>query len=83
MYYVYILKSKKDNKLYVGKTQNLKRRFLEHNSGKVISTKNRKPFELLFYEAFKNKTDAGRDELFFKSGYGREIIKDKLLNSLK
>lgn len=83
MYYVYILKSKKDNKLYVGKTQDLKRRFLEHNSGKVISTKNRKPFELLFYEAFKNKTDAGRDELFFKSGYGREIIKDKLLNSLK
>ena len=83
MYYVYILKSKKDNKLYVGKTKDLRRRFSEHNSGKVISTKNRTPFELLFYEAFKSKTDAGRDELFFKSGYGREVIKDKLLNSLK
>lgn len=83
MYYVYILKSKKDNKLYVGKTKNLRRRFSEHNSGKVISTKNRTPFELLFYEAFKSKTDAGRDELFFKSGYGREVVKDKLSNSLK
>lgn len=83
MYYVYILKSLKDNKLYVGKTSDLKKRLFSHNSGKVISTKNRRPLELLFYEAFKNKTDAGRDELFFKSGYGREVIKDKLLNSLK
>ena len=83
MYYVYILKSEKDNRLYVGKTKDLRRRFSEHNSGKVISTKNRRPFELLFYEAFKNKTDAGKDELFFKSGYGREVVKDKLSNSLK
>ncbi len=83
MYYVYILKSEKDNKLYVGKTKDLRRRFSEHNSGKVISTKKRRPFELLFYEAFKNKTDAGKDELFFKSGYGREVVKDKLSNSLK
>lgn len=83
MYYVYILKSKKDNKLYVGKTKDLRRRFSEHNSGRVISIKNRTPFKLLFYEAFKSKTDAGRDELFFKSGYGQEVIKDKLLNSLK
>lgn len=83
MYYVYILRSLKDNKLYVGKTTDLKRRLSEHNSGRVVSTKNRKPFELIFYEAFKNKTDAGKDELFFKSGYGREVIKEKLLNSLK
>jgi putative endonuclease len=83
MYYVYILRSLKDRKLYIGKSNNLKRRFSDHNAGRVISTKKRKPFELIFYEAFKNKTDAGRDELFFKSGYGREIPKDKLFNSLK
>jgi putative endonuclease len=83
MYYVYVLKSIKDGKLYTRKTSNLKRRIREHNSGKVISTKARRPLELVFYEAFLHKTDAGRDEIFFKSGYGREVLKDKLLNSLK
>jgi putative endonuclease len=83
MFYVYIIKCLKDFKLYIGKTTDLKKRFREHNSGKVISTKKRRPFELVFYEAFKDKCDAGRDELFYKSGYGREIIKDKLMNSLK
>ena len=83
MYYVYVLRSLKDSKLYTGKTGDLKRRFKEHNSGKVIATKSRKPFELVFYEAFRNKTDAGRDELFFKSGYGREVLKEKIKNSLK
>lgn len=52
MYYVYVLKSIKDGKLYTRKTSNLKRRIREHNSGKVISTKARRPLELVFYEAF-------------------------------
>lgn len=82
MYYVYVLRSLKDKKLYTGKTTDLKRRFKEHNSGKVTATKSRKPFELIFYEAFKHKTDAGRDEIFFKSGYGRGVLKEKLRNSL-
>lgn len=82
MFYVYILRSLKDQKLYIGKTTNLKERFKRHQMGKVLATKNRLPIELVFYEAFKNKTDAGRDELFFKSGYGREILKDKLKYSL-
>lgn len=83
MFYVYVLQSIKDGKLYIGKTVDLKRRFKEHNSGKSAATKNRKPFSLVFDEAFRNKTDAGRDELFFKSGYGREVLADKLKNSLK
>lgn len=83
MYYVYVLRSLKDLKLYVGKTKDPKRRIKEHNAGKVIATKSRKPFELVFYEAFKHKTDAGRDELFFKTGYGREVLREKIKNSLR
>lgn len=82
MYYVYILRSLKDKNLYIGKTNNLKNRYKLHIKGQVKATKNRLPLELIFYESFKNKTDAGRDELFFKSGYGREVVKDKLKYSL-
>jgi len=82
MHYVYVLKSLKDGKLYIGKTDDLPKRLEAHNAGKVVSTKSRRPFKVVFYEGFYNKTDAGRDELFFKSGYGREVLKDKLKNSL-
>lgn len=77
-YYVYILKSVKDNKLYIGKTTNLVERMKKHNRGEVKATKARRPLKLIFYEAFCHKTDAGRDELFFKSGYGREVLGEKL-----
>lgn len=52
MYYTYILKSKKDSQFYLGSTKDLKKRFKEHNDGKVYSTKYRKPFELVYYEAY-------------------------------
>jgi len=58
MYYVYILKSKKDGELYIGSTKDLKKRFLLHNLGKVFSTKHRRPFELIYYEAYKSEKDA-------------------------
>jgi putative endonuclease len=82
MHYVYVLKSLKDNKLYIGKSSDLKDRIRRHEAGLVPATKHRLPVKLIFYEAFDNKTDAGRDELFYKSGHGREAIKDKLKNSL-
>ena len=47
MFYVYVIKSKKDNQLYVGATSDLKKRLIEHNQGYVESTKERKPFDLL------------------------------------
>ena len=49
MYYVYILKSKKDENFYIGYTKNLKNRIKMHNQGKVKSTKNRRQFELVYY----------------------------------
>jgi len=52
MYYVYILKSKKDNNLYIGSTSDLRKRLTEHNTGKVKSTKPRLPFSIVYYEAY-------------------------------
>ncbi len=52
MYYVYVLKSIKDGKRYIGFTDNLERRISEHNYGKVKSTKNRRPLELIYFEEY-------------------------------
>lgn len=64
-YYVYILRSSKDKKLYIGFTDNLRRRFSEHNQGKQKPTKPRGPLKLIFYEAYLNKGDALRREKYF------------------
>jgi putative endonuclease len=64
MYTVYILHSVKDNKRYIGFTDNLERRLTEHNSGKVKSTKHRKPLQLIYSEQFEDKTDALNRENF-------------------
>ncbi|MEK7549741.1 MAG: GIY-YIG nuclease family protein [Patescibacteria group bacterium] len=58
MHYVYLLQSKKDGKLYIGSTDDLKRRIVEHSSGRVISTKNRRPLDLVYYEAYRFKKSA-------------------------
>jgi len=73
-YFVYILKTKKDNKRYIGFTNNLDRRINEHNSGLVKSTKNRKPLILIYTEEFERKTEAMAREKFFKTGKGRELL---------
>jgi putative endonuclease len=62
MYFVYILKSLKDNDLYTGSTNNLSRRLKEHNEGKCFSTKTRIPFELIYHEAYKSESDARKRE---------------------
>ncbi len=82
MFYVYILKNEKNNKLYKGFTEDLKLRLKEHNSGNVKSTKSLRPWTLVYYEAFTNKTNALKEENFLKSGKGRERIK-YLLEDLK
>jgi len=66
MYYVYILKSVKDGKLYTGSTNDLRRRLSEHNADKVLSTKGRAPFELRYYEAYASEKDARRREASLK-----------------
>jgi len=62
MHYVYVLRSLKDGRFYVGYTENLEKRIAEHNDGKSASTKNRIPLELVYCEICKNKVDALRRE---------------------
>lgn len=78
MFYVYVLKSLKDNKLYIGHTNNLKKRFKEHAQGKVPSTKNRKPLKLVYYEANNILDDTIKREHSLKTGYGRRYLKSRL-----
>ena len=80
MYYIYILRSCKERKLYSGYTANLKERLKYHNSGKVAATKNRKPFELIYYEAYLHQQDATAREKFFKTQWGRNYLRRVLKN---
>lgn len=82
MYFVYILLSQKDNKMYIGCTNNVTERFRRHNSGEVFSTKYRRPFVLLHTEEFDNKTDAFSRERFLKSLWSARF-KEKLLTEYK
>ncbi len=78
MYYTYVLISQKDQKLYTGYTNDLKSRLKEHNNGTVESTKNRIPFELVYYEACLDKNKAIKREKYFKTGFGRRFLKDRI-----
>lgn len=62
MYYVYLLKSAKDNKLYIGFTSKLKVRLQQHKDGEVLSTKHRRPLELIYCEGYKSLQDARKRE---------------------
>jgi putative endonuclease len=78
MYYTYVLLSKKDGKLYTGFTRDLRKRFSDHNNGNVPSTKNRGPFEMIYYEACLNEQDATAREKYLKSGMGKRYLKNRL-----
>ncbi len=82
MYFVYILQSRKNGKLYKGFTGDLKRRMKEHKTGRSDFTKNSGPWELIYYECFLNKFDAQNEEKFLKSGQGKQRIKFLLENIL-
>ena len=84
MYYVYILKSLKDEKLYIGSTNDLKRRLSEHNNGLNRSTKARRPFEIRYYEACASKYDARKREYALKKdGKALGQLKRRISESLK
>lgn len=83
MYYVYVLQSLKDKELYIGFTADLRSRVLRHNKGLVISTKSRIPFVLAYYEAYKDKKDATKREYFLKTHQQRELLRERIKNSLQ
>jgi putative endonuclease len=78
MYYVYVIKSSKDGKLYTGCTEDLKKRFSEHNNHEVAATKDRGPFDLIYYEASLDRTDAFTREKYLKTGMGKRYLKNRL-----
>jgi putative endonuclease len=77
-YFVYVLKSRIDYKYYYGLTNNLERRLNNHNNKEVKSTKSRAPFDLIYYEKVDNIKEARIKEKYFKSGFGRKYIKNKI-----
>jgi len=78
MYYTYVLQSAKDDFLYIGWTDDVVRRVEAHNAGKVVSTKSRIPFVLVYYEACLSKQRAIRREKQLKTGFGRKYIKNRI-----
>ncbi|MEK7503367.1 MAG: GIY-YIG nuclease family protein [Patescibacteria group bacterium] len=84
MYHVYVIQSKKDQKLYIGFTNDLRRRLSEHNQGLNKSTKYRAPFKLIYYETYASIKDAMiREKKLkgFKNSYVE--LKKRIINSLK
>jgi len=83
MYYVYILKSVKTGDLYIGFTGNLKKRIVEHNTDKNLSTKNKGPWVLIYSEMYKSKKDAQNREYRLKY-YGQALneLKKRISGSL-
>jgi putative endonuclease len=79
-YYVYVLESLTDGDWYTGYTENVRKRLDEHNSGKNNSTKNRRPFKLIYFEAGLNQQDALAREKYLKSGMGKRYLRNRLKN---
>ena len=79
MWYVYILRSTEfPDQEYVGVTEDLKRRILEHNAGKSKHTAKFKPWKLIWYCAFSDKHKALEFEAYLKSHSGRAFTKKRL-----
>ena len=83
MYYVYVLKSLENKDLYIGISDNLRKRFKDHNKGKVWLTKGYRPWELIYYEAYKSKRDITRREKQLKEHIAKDNLKLQLSYSLK
>ncbi len=83
MHVVYVLESLKDHGWYIGYTMNLKKRLLAHNSGRNRSTVQRRPWKLIYAEAYLEKMDALGREKFLKSGNGRELLKKQIRRYLE
>lgn len=81
-YFVYILKSKIKEITYVGFTNDIERRVMEHNSGKLKFTRIYKPWEVVYLEEFYSKAEARKREKYFKSAAGRRLIR-KILEENK
>ena len=79
MFYVYVLKSSKDQELYIGSTKDLRRRLREHQAGRTFSTSFRRPFELIYYEAYRNEKEAyAREQKLKLRGQARRHLLERI-----
>lgn len=78
MFYTYVLRSSLDDKLYIGSTDDLKRRLRDHSNGLAKSTKYRRPLVLIYYEACLSLEKARAREKQLKTGYGRRYLKNRI-----
>jgi putative endonuclease len=74
-YSVYVIYSQTHNRIYVGMSDNIPRRLVEHNNGKCSSSKHYKPWILIYQEFVGQRAEARKKEKYFKSGFGREFVK--------
>lgn len=81
MFYAYVLLSLKKRIYYKGSTENLSARIQQHNDGLVAFTSKYKPWKLIYYEEYSTRAEAMNREKFFKSGKGREWLKNNLTNN--
>ncbi len=73
-WFVYALRSLRDGNLYIGISRDPDKRLQSHNKGVTISTKNRRPFMLIFKERCDSSKEARQKEKYYKSGIGREYL---------
>ncbi len=81
MYAVYILQSLKDQRYYIGSTDDLSKRLVRHNKGHVIATRHRRPFVVVYSEKYATRLEATRRELKIKSYKGGKAFQKLLTNS--
>ncbi len=74
-YFVYVIQSSKDSRLYVGLSKNPQLRLKDHNFGRVFSTKGFRPWKIVYIEEVLNRVKAREREKYLKSGVGKEFLK--------
>jgi putative endonuclease len=79
MYFVYVIQSQVDGRIYVGLSASIENRIRDHNSGRVFSTKGYRPWMLVYYEKAGSRIEARKREKYLKSGCGKEFLKSIIL----
>lgn len=74
MYYVYIIESQKYRGWYIGLTEDIQKQIVIHNMGRNADTRNKAPYELIYYEAYAHRQDASKRASFLKTGQGKKIL---------
>ena len=83
MFFVYVLENQNDRSWYIGFSSNIEQRIIDHRNGSgARTTRIKKDWELIYYEAYVVRSDALGREKFLKSGSGRKYLKKQLKNYL-